>query len=153
MATKKKGSARAVSLSKLKGVPCVPENLALAVVTPKQLASQAYQKRLLAHFAPVAIIRALQSAIRDLDSGNASKAREQIFQAYRIIEGKSAVSLNVNQQVANVSRGSAGPSDDGQYASFEDIARVVDAEQRKRLEAPRAVIDLNAATFDPTPED
>jgi hypothetical protein len=87
--------------------------------------------------------------IRNLDN-NDSRSVQQAMEVYGILSGKRGdlnIVMNQSNQNASVARSS---KENGAFASFEEIARVVDGERRKLLSGPTEVIE---AHFEPTPDD
>jgi hypothetical protein len=138
-------------LLKRKRAPSIrlPEKLEAMKITPAHLAGGKFQQKIQAHFAKPVLVRAFNAMIRNLDN-NDSRSVQQAMEVYGILSGKRGdlnIVMNQSNQNASVARSS---KENGAFASFEEIARVVDGERRKLLSGPTEVIE---AHFEPTPDD
>ncbi len=123
----------------------LPEALMKTRVTPKNLASGIYQKKILAWFAPYIAPKLMNSILRGLQDDDPAARRLAAEMMNFVTTGKGSINIALSQtnQTANVRQ----VADDGAFRSFEDIQRMLH-EKRQRL----ALLPAEPI-YDATPED
>lgn len=135
----------------------LPPRLAKAKVTSSVLAVGAYQKKLLAFFAPLLLPKAFKALEGILEEGSTAPAHVQLnavektANIYGILEPKSAVSIinntSVDARQLNIEAGEGGASGVRGFAAIARM-RAEERDKRNQLQASGQSIE---ATFIATP--
>lgn len=124
----------------------LPDALLKAKVTPANLASGAYQKKILAWCAPHIAPGLMNSIMRGLEDDDPAARRLSAEMLNFVASGKGNINIALSQtnQTANVGR---GPADGDDARSFEDMMRRLHEKRQHQALLPAGPI------FDATPED
>jgi len=149
--TKKRSHKKKYCSGKPEPVPDLelPENLTRKV-TPTALAKGTYQRKLLALFAPVIMPDLLNSIRRNLKLGD-SQAQKLAAEVLGLTHKAPAVSLNLNQNNAQVNVRGGSADTDKSIGSFEDIARIIQDKRRNAIAGPGT--QMIEPVFSATPEE